>query len=75
MNNKMRFETPMSLNLTIESDPDRKVEIVKMILADLPEWFGIEQAVHFYIEDAKSSQCFVVTDHELPVAFCYRFKL
>ncbi len=37
------------------SDPARRVEIARMILSQLPEWFGIPAATEGYITDAAYS--------------------
>lgn len=56
---------------TIEEEIQRekKAEIVADILRDLPEWFGIDEATQWYIDNAKTSTCFVAYDEHLPVGF------
>ena len=51
------------------SDPARRVEIARMILSQLPEWFGIPAATEGYITDAAHEPCFVCEKDGAPVGF------
>ena len=51
------------------SDPARRVEIARMILSQLPEWFGIPAATEGYITDAAYEPCFVCEEDGAPVGF------
>lgn len=51
------------------NEPSEKSQIVKNILQELPEWFGIEEATQWYIDDAKASECLVALDENERVGF------
>lgn len=38
--------------LTEVMDPQEKIDVARLILEDLPEWFGIESARNEYIQQA-----------------------
>ncbi|EPC18959.1 Acetyltransferase, GNAT family [Lacticaseibacillus paracasei subsp. paracasei Lpp230] len=45
---------PTNKGITVarEEDPDLKQAIVRAVLADLPEWFGLPDATNAYVEEA-----------------------
>ncbi|MCC5889856.1 MAG: GNAT family N-acetyltransferase, partial [Alkalibacterium sp.] len=42
------------------TDREEKADIVKDVLADLPEWFGLPESTAHYIEDAKKAELWSV---------------
>lgn len=68
--NKEEFAREVKMLLIKEeTHPEQKAQIVASILRDLPEWFGIEVATQWYIENAKTSQCLVAYDANQPLGF------
>ncbi len=51
------------------TDAKDKQQITRMILADLPAWFGIEAAINDYVEGVKSCPFFVAFNQDEPVGF------
>jgi ribosomal protein S18 acetylase RimI-like enzyme len=50
-------------------DKDQKLKICEDILRDLPEWFGIEEALIDYTKDVQEMDFFSVYVEEKPVGF------
>lgn len=50
-------------------NPSEKQEVVKKVLSELPEWFGIDEATQWYINDSKTSECLVVMFEEEIIGF------
>ncbi len=48
-----------------------KQKITRMILEDLPEWFGIPESREAYIQNCTDKLFFAAFDNELPVGFVY----
>ena len=51
------------------SDPDKKSEICRRILADLPEWFGVPESVEDYIRDVREMPFLAAMSSGEAVAF------
>ena len=50
-------------------DPIEKSELVKEILSDLPEWFGLPESTKSYIKEASSLDLWLAKDHSGNMAF------
>lgn len=48
--------------MRIQEEANNKAEICEGILRSLPEWFGIEEALRQYVEDARSRPMFTATE-------------
>ena len=44
-------------------DKQTKVKIVKEVLADLPEWFGLSESTESYVNESKDLPLIVARDH------------
>jgi len=54
-------------------DPQEKEVITEEVLRDLPEWFGIEEAIVEYVHGVKNKTFFAAFDKNNPVGFyCIR---
>lgn len=54
-------------------DPQEKQAITEDVLRDLPEWFGIEDAIKEYVHGVKDKPFFAAFDKDNPVGFyCVR---
>lgn len=50
-------------------DPDAKADICALVLRDLPDWFGIEEATLEYIRGSRVFPLLAAFDGEKPVGF------
>lgn len=50
------------MQITEITDPIQKQSLIKDILYDLPEWFGIEESTQSYIDEAKDLPVFSIND-------------
>lgn len=53
---------------------DEKAAITLNILRDLPEWFGLEDALHNYVAEGKKHPFFVVEHDQKVAGFIYLTK-
>lgn len=51
------------------TNSNKKAEIARAVLENLPEWFGIEEAREEYIEESKEQVCFAAFEDENPLGF------
>lgn len=56
--------------ITFVEDPQKKSDISRLILEDLPEWFGIECALEGYITASKNQTFIVYEENHCPLGFC-----
>lgn len=45
---------PVDIVITKVEDPEEKADIVRTVLLDLPDWFGLPERNESYIRDSKS---------------------
>lgn len=58
------------MNVRMISDPAEKQRIAREILADLPEWFGIEESTEAYIRESAEQPFFAAFDADgIPAGF------
>lgn len=57
------------MEIYFETDPAEKAAIAAMILADLPEWFGIPESTQEYIDSARQLVMIAVKNQGEPVGF------
>ncbi|HEM3533211.1 GNAT family N-acetyltransferase [Streptococcus suis] len=50
-------------------DSVEKADIIKMVLADLPEWFGLPESTKEYIQDGSLLPLWAAFDEDEPVGF------
>lgn len=55
--------------LTDAMDPQEKIDVARLILEDLPEWFGIESARNEYIQQAADQRVWSCKIKEQPLGF------
>ena len=55
--------------LTEVMDPQEKIDVARLILEDLPEWFGIESARNEYIQQAADQRVWSCKIKEQPLGF------
>lgn len=55
--------------MMIQEVTENKAQICEDILRSLPEWFGIEEAVRNYIEDARSRLMFISREGDAVAGF------
>ena len=46
------------------NEPEEKAEIVKEVLCDLPEWFGLPESTKEYVEQSKTLPLFVARNRD-----------
>ncbi len=51
------------------TDKNEKSEIVRDVLLDLPEWFGLPESTEEYIEDARGLPLWVAKEEEETIGF------
>lgn len=51
------------------SDKEQKSKITDFILRELPDWFGIEEAIIEYVEGVKNTDFYAAYDSGRPVGF------
>ena len=49
----------MTIEITIVMDSNQRANIVKEVLLDLPEWFGLPESTQAYIDEARELTMFV----------------
>lgn len=52
------------MKITTNLTPTQKSHIVRTILADLPEWFGLPESTQAYVEEAAELSMWAMTDEE-----------
>lgn len=57
----------MSISIRQIFDKDHKTEICKTILADIPEWFGIDEANKHYASYCRNQVFFGAFDDSIPI--------
>jgi len=60
---------PMDLMIRQITEPELKAKIVKEILLDLPDWFGLPESTKKYIEDSKALSLWLATMGDETVGF------
>ena len=50
-------------------DPDEKARVASLILADLPEWFGIPESTATYVNGSREMPFWVAIESDDPVGF------
>lgn len=60
---------PMNLMIRQITEPELKAKIVKEILLDLPDWFGLPESTNKYIEDSKQLPLWLASVGEEPIGF------
>lgn len=58
----MSGESPSSIRIAIEHDPDRRAAICRDLLGRLPDWFAIPESVANYIQEVRSRGMSVALD-------------
>jgi GNAT superfamily N-acetyltransferase len=53
----------------MERNKTKKKEIARLVLEDLPEWFGLPEHTENYIKEAGDLPCFVAYAEEQPVGY------
>ena len=51
------------------ADPDEKARVASLILADLPEWFGIPESTAAYIDGCRKAPFWAAMEDGRPVGF------
>jgi ribosomal protein S18 acetylase RimI-like enzyme len=59
----------VSIEITVENDPQQRSRACELILRALPGWFGIESANAAYIREVAALPTFVARDRDEPVGF------
>lgn len=59
----------MTIEILKVKEADEKEKIVKEVLHDLPEWFGLPESTQAYINDSRHLTLFAATDGKQNVGF------
>lgn len=59
----------MTLTITRETNPDSKAQIVREVLADLPDWFGLPDSLTDYVVQSRQLPLWVAREADTIVGF------
>ena len=59
----------MTIEILKVKEADEREKIVKEVLHDLPEWFGLPESTQAYINDSRHLTLFAATDGKQNVGF------
>ncbi|WP_424320665.1 GNAT family N-acetyltransferase [Lacticaseibacillus chiayiensis] len=57
-----------------EDDPEKKQRIVRHVLADLPEWFGLPESTKSYVQESAKLPLWVACYHSQTIGFIDYFQ-
>lgn len=57
------------MNITISQPSPQNSQAAKVILADLPEWFGIPESTQAYVDAAGDELCLLAEAEETAIGF------
>lgn len=59
----------MAIQISKITNGNEKADIVKEVLLDLPEWFGLPESTHAYIDEARELMLLAATSEENILGF------